>query len=647
MHAQPLTQQPARRAADLPAQPYSAAQMTRAALHALTLGCALVPVEYSGKRPLGRAWNDPTHLITTPEAAARRWASPANIGVHLGASGLVSLDVDDLDLSRAELAALGVDLDALLSAHPHPIRGRGVRLWFLAAADDPIRATRQLQVGGRTAFELRAGPGAQDVAPGSLHPSGIVYRWAKTAPQRREDLPALPDELRRVYAVLGGRTLKRDDVAPPAPRPQPARRPGSGTRPSVGESVIDAFNARVTVADVLARNGYREAGGRWISPNSSTRQPGVTVYDDGERQRAYSHHGSDSWAGRAEDAFGLLTALEHGDDLRAALRGARAELGLTTAPRAQVGQEAPLTAAQAVRLWAEHGDDLLTRVSDHLSGLEIHHNARAALLGLLSHVYGTAGEHLTPWRDGAFMLPVGGLKAFAALIGGHPNSVRARLETAADLGLIGWAPVDPAQPDRGRVITLAADPRTVTPKGGRAVLRPATRAVRDAECVTVTPQKQPGKEGGDGNAKRRPARHNPLRDLLPLALILSRHRGLSVPDLAARLKTRADSVRRKLAQLDGLGYLRPDGGLRVPFRQFWADMRAVGADVARDRLTGVLQRQAAWAAHALTTCAAADPQERARLGRLLRTAQGRLERLADGEAPHAVMMPTPPAQVRA
>lgn len=630
-----------RAAADLPAFPYDPAQTTRAALHALTLGCALVPVEYNGKRPLGRAWNDPARLIVTPAQAVSRWRTPANIGVQLGASGLISLDIDDLELTRAELGALGVDLDAVLKGHPHPIRGRGVRLWFRAQADDPITATRQLQVGGRTAFELRAGHGAQDVAPGSLHPSGIVYAWAKTAPQRREDLPAFPDDLRRVYAALQG--VKRDDVRPPSAKP--AKLIAQGAPRAAGESVIDAFNARVTVADVLARNGYRETGGRWISPNSSTRQPGVTIHEDGGRVRAYSHHGSDSWAGRAEDAFGLFTALEHGDDLRAALQAARDALGMTRPTPAPLPADG-ITAAQAVRLWAEGADDLLRRVSDHLTGLEMHHNARAGLLNLLTHVYGMAGEHLTTWR-GRFALQTGGLKIFASLVGGHPNSVRGRLEAAADLGLLGWEPIDPAQPEHGRMITLPADPRAVTPKAGRAVLRPITRAVRDAESVTVTPQEKPGKTGGDGKRKQRPARHNPLRELLPLALAVSQRAGLTVPELAARLKTRADSVRRKLAQLDALGYLRADGSLRVTFRQFWADMRAEGAEVARDRLTGVLQRQAGYALHALTTRAAADPQERARLERLLNTARARLERLEDGEAPHAVMIPNAPSQVRA
>lgn len=614
---------------------YSAAQMTGAALHALSLGLALVPVAYGGKRPLGQRWNDPAHLITTPNGVSR-WHTPANIGVQLGASGLISLDIDDLDLSRAELSALGVDLDQLLSAHPHPIRGRGWRLWYRAQTDETITATRQLQVGGRTAFELRAGHGAQDVAPGSLHPSGIVYAWAKTAPQCRDDLPALPDTLRCVYAALGNRTPKRDDVA--APVTAAKARSSLSNAPSQGGSVIDTFNARVTVAEVLTRNGYKAQGaGRFLSPHSGSGMAGVTILGDG--LRAYSHHGGDSWAGRAEDAFGLLTALEHDGNRREAVKAAARELGMTqTRPTPTTGAEA-VTAAQAVGLWAEHGEDLLSRVSEHLGTQEMHHHARAAMLTMLGHIYASAGEHLSQWREGLFTPAVGGLKVFSALIGGHSRSVRARLDTAAALGLLTWAPVDSAHPERGYLIALPADPRTVIPKMGRAVLRPATRAVLDADGFTVTPHKQPGKEGGDGNKIRRAARQNPLRDLLPVALTLSQHRGLTVPELAARLRCRVDTVRRKLARLDELGYLRPDGGLRCTFREFWADLRAVGGDMARDRLTGVLQGQAVWAAQALTTRAAADPQERARLTRALHAAQSRLDRLDDGEAPWSVLTP--------
>ena len=613
---------------------YDPAQMTGAALHALALGLALVPVEYAGKRPLGRRWNDPAHLITTPAQAISRWRTPANIGVQLGASELVSLDIDDLELSRAELCALGVDLDELLSAHPHPIRGRGWRLWYRASPADPITATRQHQVGGRTAFELRAGPGAQDVAPGSLHPSGVMYRWATVAPECRDNLPRLPDALRHVYAALGTRA-PRDDVR--APALNHVSRSALGTVPAGGR-VIDAWNAHVTVADVLTRNGYKAQGvGRFLSPHSGSGIAGVTILGDG--LRAYSHHGGDAWAGRAEDAFGLLTALEHGGDRRAAVKAAAQALGMTAARPAPTTGTETITAAQAVKLWAEHGDDLLGRVSDYLSAREMHHNARPAMLAMLGHIYATAGEHLAPWREGQFTPAVGGLKAFAALIGGHPRSVRARLDTAAVLGLLTWAPVDLDHPKRGYVIALPADPRTITPAPGRAVVRPATRAVRDTDGVTVTPRTQLGQEGGDGNSTHRVARRNPLRDLLPVALALSQHRGLTVPELAARLRCRVDTARRKLVRLDELGYLRPDGGLRCTFREFWADLRAVGGDMARDRLTGVLQGQAAWAAHALTTRAAADPQERARLMRALHAAQSRLDRLEDGEAPHAVLRP--------
>lgn len=122
---------------------------------------------------------------------------------------------------------------------------------------------------------------------------------------------------------------------------------------------------------------------------------------------------------------------------------------------------------------------------------------------------------------------------------------------------------------------------------------------------------------------------------------------MTVPDLAARLKMRADTVRRKLAQLDALGYLHESGGLRVTFQQFWADKRAAGGEMTRDRLMGIFREQADWATHALTTRVAADPKERARLNRVLYAAQTRLERLQDGEAPHAALLPSQAVRVAA
>ena len=89
--------------------------------------------------------------------------------------------------------------------------------------------------------------------------------------------------------------------------------------------MITDFNETFSVEQVLERNGYRLKGKRYLAPSSSTDTPGVRILDG----RAYSHHASDLLAdGHTHDAFGVMCLLEHGDDLKAALDAARAELGL-------------------------------------------------------------------------------------------------------------------------------------------------------------------------------------------------------------------------------------------------------------------------------------------------------------------------------
>ena len=85
------------------------------------------------------------------------------------------------------------------------------------------------------------------------------------------------------------------------------------------------FNELIRVATILARNGYRERGGRWIAPGSHTGVAGVVLLDDGRR---YSHHASDALAdGHAHASFDAIRILEHAGDVREAVRSARLELG--------------------------------------------------------------------------------------------------------------------------------------------------------------------------------------------------------------------------------------------------------------------------------------------------------------------------------
>ena len=97
-----------------------------------------------------------------------------------------------------------------------------------------------------------------------------------------------------------------------------------------------AYCEHVKPEDLLARNGYTydSKAKKWLSPDSTTKEPGVVVLvgDDG-RRRAFSHHGSCAIAKACQhskadalDSWGMVVALEHAGGVRAAIESARLEL---------------------------------------------------------------------------------------------------------------------------------------------------------------------------------------------------------------------------------------------------------------------------------------------------------------------------------
>jgi hypothetical protein len=89
-------------------------------------------------------------------------------------------------------------------------------------------------------------------------------------------------------------------------------------------SPVDAFNAAYSVEQSLEFYGYKQAGKKWISPNSESGAAGVIV----KGNKWISSHASDSRIGRQNkngtsgDAFDLFKYYEHGNDQRAALKAA-------------------------------------------------------------------------------------------------------------------------------------------------------------------------------------------------------------------------------------------------------------------------------------------------------------------------------------
>ena len=255
-----------------------------------------------------------------------------NIGCNHALSRTCCLDLDDLDRSRVVLEYLGLDIDEL-TAQTTAWQGNPARLKLLFAAPQPMLAVRKIRIWLRpddadqhTVLELRgAAPGkqAQDVLPPSIHPDTQAPYEFVTPLRARHELPELPAALLDVWRSWDAyeprlrRLLGDAKVKPAVPERPPA------VRPDV--SVIDAFNARHTAAEILERNGYTQKGKRWLRPGSATGVAGIVQFPDGA---IYAHGGGVLADDKPHDAFDLYRILEHNGDWRASVRTAADLLGI-------------------------------------------------------------------------------------------------------------------------------------------------------------------------------------------------------------------------------------------------------------------------------------------------------------------------------
>lgn len=291
------------------------------------LGFPLIPIPHGEKGPRTRGW--PNAAITAPEEAEAHWQdSDEGMGVVLGPAGLVSIDVDDPEQTRALFAELGLELDELLAGAPR-WHGNPERFKVLFRAPQGPDLGRhalawpsQEGTGKHTVFELRAGA-AQDVLPPSIHPgTGQPYEW-ESYPSSVAEIPELPGSLAELWRNWDAYEPELQRLCPwQAPgAPQPAARPAEGL------DVIGEFNMRHGVRGILEAHGYVPKGSRrWIAPGSSSGLPGVVLLDE---DRVYSHHGSCPLAdGHAHDAFSVYSILAHGGDTKAAVKEAARDLGM-------------------------------------------------------------------------------------------------------------------------------------------------------------------------------------------------------------------------------------------------------------------------------------------------------------------------------
>lgn len=355
-----------------PANPKNMAAWARRYIEVFNL--ALVSIEPGEKAPKGNGWNKPGGYITDADQAEAFWAKHPkhNMGVVLGPSRVCSLDVDHVEYCRQVLRdVLDVDLDALAVAYPtlvgNPARFRvmftlpeGVefsrhslswpnpldpdgskhKLATVAlkqareAGDRELIAAmqgRQKEFSPVTVFELRAGP-VQDVLPPSIHPdTGKPYTWRNPPADGLLELPSDLVKIWNNWDIFKRMALEACPWAANASTPPAKVKKSSPPRKEAGDhpSVIDAFNRATDVENQLKAHGYIKRGKKWLAPQSSTGLPGVTVLDEADGARVFSHHGSDPLAnGHMNDAFDVFCILEHNGDTSAAIKAAARALGM-------------------------------------------------------------------------------------------------------------------------------------------------------------------------------------------------------------------------------------------------------------------------------------------------------------------------------
>ncbi|KAB8142948.1 DUF927 domain-containing protein [Chloroflexia bacterium SDU3-3] len=282
----------------------------------------LLPKEWDDEKQQPRATWKPFQERRAYPQELKRWFSgtDAGIGIVGGAvsGGLVVIDLESVALAD-QWRAIAADLVSadLLDRLPVVATGKGKHVYF--RMPDPI-GNRKLAKVGKTILAETRGEGGYVLAPPSVHPTGAIYEWCAGDP---DAIPML---------TLAEATALIDAARALAPTTEHPNSQGAAT--GDGRSVIDTFNQRRTIAEILTAHGYQaERGGRFIRPGgerssvvihegrSTHYNPTDTLYSEAPGGGLHSHSPFSAWC-----------QLAHGGDLKTAVRAAAAELGISRPP---------------------------------------------------------------------------------------------------------------------------------------------------------------------------------------------------------------------------------------------------------------------------------------------------------------------------
>ena len=352
-------------------------------------GISVIPWQHHAKEPAhdrlpaiwnaaeGRAkrsWSEFKQHLPSDEQL-QRWFSDGNCGIAVvcGAvsGGLMVLDVEAVNAFEQWRAhALSLLDQSVVDALPVVRTGRGKHVYFRtdAPAGSVVLARRRFPSGGgataavaQVLVETR-GEGSTAVTAPTIHPLGVRYTVEHGC---LANIPRLSSA--QVQAVLDAARALSEEITESGAWTSTAR---SGT------STIQAFNEATDIRRLLEAHGYRPCGTTgFVRPGGD--HPSVIVIAGQNRSLHFNsndqlHSVSPSGALHAQTPFSIICTLDHGANVRAAVRQAARQLGLEppagrstssspAADRGGPGENAStryLTqAASAIELGSEHETD--------------------------------------------------------------------------------------------------------------------------------------------------------------------------------------------------------------------------------------------------------------------------------------------------
>lgn len=145
-------------------------------------GLVRIPIARGTKTPLVHRWS-----TLPPDSPV--WAQvfaehpECNVGIRL--DDFVVADCDSPEAVAWWRETCPVDSPLWSTGNPERMA-----YWYLRPPDSDLRTCRL-----RPDLEIRTGPGAQQVVPPSIHPSGVPYQWAMGTPERWiHRLPPAPED---------------------------------------------------------------------------------------------------------------------------------------------------------------------------------------------------------------------------------------------------------------------------------------------------------------------------------------------------------------------------------------------------------------------------------------------------------------------